>query len=64
MKIITEGTRPDNKVFTYTCKECDTVFEFQRKEAKYSPTLNSLEQEHLEIECPICKKPCFIYKGL
>jgi hypothetical protein len=64
MKIIVEGTRPENKVFKHTCKECGTVFEFQRKEATFVESLDSRELSHLFILCPVCSKGCYIYKDI
>jgi len=50
MKIIKEGTLPQNKTYQIECKSCGTIFEFQSFEAK---TVS--QSKWLVIKCPLCK---------
>ena len=52
MKIIRRGTLPTEKVYEGTCNHCDTVVEFQAKEAKL--VSDQRDGDYYEIQCPVC----------
>lgn len=53
MRIITPGTKPDQKVYRGQCQYCDCVFEFERKEARSVD--DQRDGAALVIKCPTCE---------
>lgn len=60
MKIIKQGTLPQDKIYRSTCKNCDTIFEYTQSEAKVG--YDEWRGSHLQINCPVCKRK--IYKSI
>lgn len=59
MKIIKQGIAPSERKYRATCSNCDTIFEFQRKEATYiSASYRGDHPALVSIECPTCKTSC------
>lgn len=56
VKIIKEGSLPEEKEHRVTCSNCITIFSFQTKDAKL--VLDQREGSYLQINCPFCKKLC------
>lgn len=52
MKIIKKGIPPEKREYTGECSNCDTVFEFERGEARY--TSDQRDGDFLQISCPVC----------
>lgn len=52
MKIIRQGSLPENRVYRATCRRCDTEIEFARHEATYVP--DQRDGDYLVITCPTC----------
>lgn len=57
MRIIRRGTPPEEQLINTTCTNCNTEFEFYKKEARLETDRNEIL---LVIECPICNKQCWI----
>ena len=47
-----QGKKPEDRVYTDQCNNCVTVFEYQRKEAKFVP--DQRDGDFLSIDCPVC----------
>ena len=58
MKIIRQGKLPEERVYRIECSRCDTLFEFQRKEATFYS--DQRDGDRLEIDCPHCGRECLI----
>lgn len=52
MKIIEQGQIPEEKTYQCTCRNCKTVFEFKKYEARY--VSDQRDGDFLTISCPIC----------
>jgi len=52
MKIIRPGKQRTERVYETTCRQCDCVFEFQEKEARYHS--DQRDGDFLAIPCPTC----------
>lgn len=60
MRIITKGKLPEDALYEVICQHCKTVFEFERREAKF--TSDQRDGDYLIIICPVCNS--LIYKGI
>jgi hypothetical protein len=58
MKIIEQGTRPEQIPYTARCRNCNTKFEFLKVEAKERADFR--DGDYLEAECPTCGDPCTV----
>lgn len=56
MRVIKQGQLPEEKLYTITCFNCKTQFEFARKEAQYQSDWR--DGDFLRIDCPLCKNSC------
>ncbi len=54
MKIISKGRKPEEKEYRVTCDDCDTVFEFKKREAQY--VSDQRDGDALKIKCPVCNR--------
>lgn len=52
MYIIKHGKPPNKRPIRIECRECDTIFEFTRDEARFEPDFR--DGNSLVINCPIC----------
>lgn len=51
MKIITKGSPPESKVYRTECRNCGTVFEFFRTDARLFR--GPMAVNYLSVACPI-----------
>lgn len=58
MRIIVQGKLPEEQVYDTTCRNCNTQFEFARKEARFQP--DQRDGDCLVIPCPLCKKELYV----
>jgi RNase P subunit RPR2 len=58
MKILKLGKLADTAVHRFTCRECATVFEFERREAEYIS--DPRDGDCLKIDCPGCKRAAYV----
>jgi len=58
VKILKEGILPGDKVYKSTCRHCDTVFEFQAKEANLVG--DQRDGNYYSINCPLCENICTV----
>lgn len=58
MKIIRQGKLPEEQAYRAECYRCDTIFEFQRKEATFQR--DQRDGDCLVIECPHCDTVAFV----
>lgn len=56
MKIIKQGSLPEERDYQIGCRNCGTVFEFARKEAEL--VIDQREGNYLKVHCPHCKNSC------
>lgn len=56
MKIIKQGSLPEEREYQISCRNCGTVFEFTRKEAELN--IDQREGNYLKVDCPYCKSSC------
>lgn len=56
MKIIERGPNPVEKLYRIKCRQCSTIFEFERHEA--TTTRDSRDGDFVSIPCPVCKTGC------
>jgi phage FluMu protein Com len=54
MRILIRGRLPENVLHEVTCRHCDTVFEFQTKEAEHVTDLR--DGGFLRVKCPLCER--------
>lgn len=52
VKIIRQGTKPEDVVYEVTCRHCTTVFQFARGDAE---TVYDRTGDFMRIKCPFCK---------
>jgi hypothetical protein len=52
VKIIKAGALPSERIYTHTCHHCQTLYEFQEKDAKL--TSDQRDGNFLNINCPLC----------
>ena len=57
MKVISRGIPPQNQTYTTTCRDCHSVLEFQKNEARMMSDRN--ETIYI-ITCPVCSKEIWI----
>jgi hypothetical protein len=53
VKIIKQGSKPEDKVYTDECSHCSTVFEYERKEAS-GVIYDYRDGDYITIDCPVC----------
>ena len=58
MRIIEKGVSPDDKTYRERCGYCKTLFEFDRKEAKF--TSDQRDGDFLTVMCPTCARPVYV----
>jgi RNase P subunit RPR2 len=58
MEIIRHGQLPLDKTYTVTCRNCDTVYRFQRSEARFHS--DQRDGDALATDCPVCQRTIFI----
>jgi len=56
MRIIKEGQKPEDKLYTLTCRKCKCEFEFKQIEAKIN--YDQRDGNFLSIRCPCCNEQC------
>lgn len=54
MKIIKQGTLPEDKIYSCTCWQCKAEFEFMAKEGEVKPDYRN--GSYIAIACPVCNK--------
>ena len=61
VKIIKRGISYRERVYRVECPHCDTIFEFEEREAGIdnSMTIYTDERISLVIECPACELPVY-----
>lgn len=52
MRIIEQGTPPEDTVHVGKCTRCKTIVEFKRSEARHHTHRN---ESYLSVTCPVCK---------
>lgn len=52
MKIICQGVKPEEKVYRSKCRSCQSIFEYEAKEAEY--VIDDRTGDYLKIKCPVC----------
>ena len=57
MKVISRGIPPQNQTYTTTCRDCHSVLEFQKNEARMMSDRN---ETIYVITCPVCSKEIWI----
>ena len=57
MKVISRGIPPQNQTYTTTCRDCHSVLEFQKNEARMMSDRN---ETIYVITCPVCSKKIWI----
>jgi hypothetical protein len=61
MKIIKQGTPPEDRVYRGVCHRCKCEVEFKRSEAEFVP--DQRDGSFLRVACPCCKA-CHITVGV
>lgn len=62
MKIISQGSLPEDEVYVVTCMNCKTRFEFEREEGEY--ILGDQRNESMiKVACPLCKQIVYAYSN-
>jgi len=56
VRIIKQGTIPENQPIQTDCNHCSTVFEFLPFEAQYNH--DQRDGDYYSIACPTCKRTC------
>lgn len=59
MRIVEQGQLPEDKLYTATCTNCRTKFEFTCKEATETMDRNVIL---LKVNCPLCKRVAMVAK--
>ena len=54
MKILEKGSLPEESIYRCRCCNCNTLYEFQRKEAVYVP--EQRDGDYLTTKCPLCNR--------
>ena len=54
MRVISYGIRPENVFYVSVCGICNSVIEYQRKEATIRN--EGLSNEYMVLACPVCKR--------
>lgn len=54
--IIRHGELPEEKSYETTCRHCNTIFVFERHEARL--VRDQRDGDFLKIACPLCKTKC------
>ena len=57
MKVISRGIPPQNQTYTATCRDCLSVLEFQKNEAR---VVDDRNETIYVITCPVCSKEIWI----
>jgi RNase P subunit RPR2 len=57
MRIIERGDLPESKVFQSRCTRCQTLYEFERREAEYRS--DQRDGDFLLTHCPTCGRQNF-----
>lgn len=57
MKVISRGVPPQNQTYTTTCRDCHSVLEFQKNEARVESDRNDI---CYVLTCPVCRKEIWI----
>jgi len=52
VKIIKRGQAPEEKTYRSTCRNCLTIVEFKRRDAKF--TADQRDGDYLSVDCPVC----------
>ncbi len=53
MKILQRGNLPSEATYIVSCRNCQSVLEYTRKEAR---VVSDRNETCYVIECPVCKK--------
>lgn len=53
IEIIKQGRLPEEKRWSFICRNCDTHFTAQKKDGQYFS--NQRDGEALTVSCPLCK---------
>lgn len=56
VKIVKLGKRPEEVVFTTTCRNCTTTFTFNPPDAKFND--DQRDGSYYSINCPVCGEQC------
>lgn len=62
VKIITEGALAAEKIYRQTCTSCGTIYEYARKEARYSS--DQRDGDALVTDCPMPGCGCTNYSSI
>lgn len=57
--IISRGTLPSEKVYTTTCRSCNSVLEFKASDGRQFD--NQIDGPAIEITCPVCNRRVWTY---
>jgi len=57
MKVISRGAPPQNQTYTTTCRDCHSILEFQKNEAR---VMHDRNETVYVITCPVCSKEIWI----
>lgn len=57
MKVISRGIPPESQKYTTTCRDCHSVLEFQKKEARIVDDRN---ETVYVLNCPVCRNDIWI----
>ena len=57
MKVISRGAPPQNQTYTTTCRDCHSILEFQKNEAR---VMHDRNETVYVVTCPVCSKEIWI----
>lgn len=57
MRVLERGDLPEHKVYQCRCTNCRSLYEFERREAKY--VNDQRDGDFLETHCPNCGRANF-----
>ena len=60
MKVLKQGTLPEDKIYEVTCYNCTSLLQFKRSEGKIS--YSQRDGDHITVICPVCK--CSVFTDL
>lgn len=58
IKVLKQGTPPEEKVYQATCQRCGSELEFQQKDGRY--VSDQRDGDAIVVKCPVCNSEVWV----